>query len=388
MTATDHQALFDRPPAREGSDSLKWARYAGRRSRHDEPILPMWVADTDFAAPPPLLAALKARLDHGVLGYGHVTAGYRETLCAAMVRDYGWAVQPEWIVPLAGLVSGLNVAARAIGGPGDAIVTAIPVYPPFMTAPRHMDRELVTVPLAEADNWAWDLDALRAAHTPRTRGLFLCHPHNPVGRVWTNAELDALAAHAEAHDLVVVSDEIHCDLILEPGLRHEPLAKRSAAMAARTITLMAPSKTYNIPGLGAAFALIPNPNLRRRFEHALAGICAHPNVLGQLACEVAYSDACLPWRAALLDYLRGNRDRLLALDGVGGLRIVRPAATYLAWLDCRTLDCSDPARFFEEELGLGLSDGADFGAPGFLRLNFGCPRATLDEAVRRLQRLG
>jgi cystathionine beta-lyase len=388
MTAADFQALFDHPADRQGSDSIKWAKYAGRTSRHGEPLLPMWVADMDFAAPPPVLAALRQRLDHGIFGYGHATAAYRETLCAAMVRDYRWAVQPEWIVPLAGLVSGLNVAARAIGEAGDAVVTAIPVYPPFMTAPRHMERELVTVPLAEAERWSWDLEALRGAHTPRTRGLFLCHPHNPVGRVWTPAELDALAAHAEEKDLVVVSDEIHCDLILEPGLRHEPFARRSAAMAARTITLMAPSKTYNIPGLGAAFAIIPNANLRRRFERALAGICAHPNLLGQLACEVAYSDACLPWRAALLDYLRGNRDCLMTLDGVGGLRFLKPEATYLAWLDCRALDSADPARFFEEELGLGLSDGADFGRPGFLRLNFGCPRATLEEALRRLRRLG
>lgn len=381
-------AAFDTVVDRRGSDSIKWAKHAGHTNARGEEILPLWVADMDFAAPPAVQAALQARLNHGVFGYGYTLPAYLHTLADAMVRDYGWAVQPEWIVPLGGLVSGLNVAARAIGEAGDALVTATPVYPALFTAPRHMDRDCIAVPLRESENWSWDLEAVRAAHTPRTRGLFLCHPHNPVGRVWTPAELDAIAGHAESHDLIVVSDEIHCDLILEPGLRHRPFAMHSGEMAARTITLMAPSKTYNIPGLGAAFAIIPNPNLRRRFERALAGICAHPNILGQVAAIAAYGEGCLAWRAALLEYLRGNRDRVMTLDGVGGLRVIKPEATYLAWLDCRTLDTDNPQRLFEQELGVGLSDGADFGRPGFLRLNFGCPRATLDEAVRRICRLG
>lgn len=381
-----YRAAFDLPVDRHGSDSLKWARYAGRRNARGEAILPLWVADMDFAAPPEVTGALATRIAHGVFGYGHTERAWQEALVQALLRDYGWAVQPDWLVPLPGLVSGLNIAARTVGAPGDALVTATPVYPPFMSAPRHMERECITVPLRAADNWSWDLEALRAAHTPRTRGLLLCHPHNPVGRVWTPAELAALAAHAEAHDLVVISDEIHCDLILEPGLRHRPFALQSAQAAARTITLMAPSKTYNIPGLGAAFAVISNPALRRRFERALAGIVPHPNVLGQVATTAAYAHG-LPWRTALLDYLRENRDALMALDGVGGLRVVKPQATYLAWLDCRALDTRDPHALFEE-LGVGLSDGRDFGGEGFLRLNFGCTRATLDEAIRRIARLG
>lgn len=381
-----YQAAFDAPPDRRGTDSIKWAKYAGRQSAQGEDILPMWVADMDFAAPDVVTAALAARVAHGVFGYGHTTPAYLEALMQALLRDYGWAVSPEWIVPIGGLVAGLNIAARSIGNPGDAIVTATPVYPALFTAPEHMERRTVRVPLDESRNWSWDMDAVAAAHTPRTRGLFLCHPHNPIGRVWGKAELDGIAAYAEAHDLVVVSDEIHCDLILEPGLKHRPFALHAPELAARTITLMAPSKTYNIPGLGSAFAVIPNPKLRRRFERAMAGISAHPNILGQVAATAAYAEG-LPWRTALLDYLRQNRDLVMTLDGVADLRVIRPEATCLAWLDCRGLDTDSPLRRFEE-LGVGLSDGADFGRPGYLRLNFGCSRATLEEAIRRIRRLG
>lgn len=379
-----YRALFDSPVDRRGSDSIKWARYAGHTGAGGEDIIPMWVADMDFAAPPEVIAALSQRVAQGVFGYGHTTPAFLEAVMQALQRDHGWTVQPEWIVPLAGLVSGLNIAARSIGNPGDAIVTATPVYPALFTAPGHMERRSIGLPLNEAADWSWDLAALAAAHTDRTRGLFLCHPHNPIGRVWRADELDGIAGHAERHDLVVVSDEIHCDLILEPGLRHRPFALHSPATASRTITLMAPSKTYNIPGLGCAFAVISNPNLRRRFERAMAGIGPHTNILGLEAATAAYARG-QPWRTALLDYLRGNRERVMALDGVGGLRVVKPEATYLAWLDCRALDTDNPLAFFEAA-GVGLSDGGDFGASGFLRLNFGCPRSTLDEALQRIRR--
>ncbi|MFN3585974.1 MAG: MalY/PatB family protein [Moraxellaceae bacterium] len=376
---------FDTPVERRGSDSIKWAKYAGRRTADGREILPLWVADMDFAAPPAVQQALAARVAHGVFGYGHATEEFTSTLVDALARDYGWAVQPEWIVPLPGLVSGLNIAARSIGEPGDAIVTATPVYPALFTAPRHMGRTCITVPLADAQQWGWDMAALAAAHTPQTRGLFLCHPHNPGGRVWATAELDAIADHARRHALVVVSDEIHCDLILEPGLRHRPFALEAPDLAAQTITLMAPSKTYNIPGLGVAFAVIPGAALRQRFQRAMDGIVPHVNVLGMTATIAAYRDS-LAWRAALLAYLRHNRDMVMQLDGVGGLRVIRPEATYLAWLDCRNTGLGDPVRAFEAG-GVGLSPGRDFGRDGFVRLNFGCPRATLTEALERLRRV-
>ncbi|HEX5276408.1 MAG TPA: PatB family C-S lyase [Fluviicoccus sp.] len=369
-------SAFDNPPDRRGSDSLKWRKYDGRD------ILPMWVADMDFAAPPAVLDALQARLAHGVFGYG-APPEFARVIVDALQRDYGWAVQPDWIVPLPGLVCGLNIAARATGDAGDALLTATPVYPHLFTSAANQDRESLRIGLDAAHDWTWDLAALRAATTTRTRGLMLCHPHNPIGRVWSAAELQAIADHAAAHDLIVVSDEIHCDLILEPGLRHRPFAMQSADAAARSITLMAPSKTYNIPGLGAAFAVIPSDSLRRRFEKAMAGIVPHVNILGFAATVAAYRD-CTAWRAELLDYLRGNRERVMTLDGIGGLRVVKPEATYLAWIDCRALGVADPQRFFEEA-GVGFSPGRDFGAEGFVRLNFGCSRVLLDEALRRMR---
>ncbi len=373
---------FDTPIDRRGTDSIKWAKYAGRKSASGEQIIPMWVADMDFAAPPEVIVALQKRIAHGVFGYGHTTPEFTGAIIMAMQRDYGWAVQPEWIVPLSGLVSGLNIAARSIGERGDAIVTATPVYPALFTAPVHMERECVRVPLDEKRNWTWDMAAVEAAHTPKTKGLFLCHPHNPIGRVWTEAELKGIAAYTEKHDLVVVSDEIHCELILEPGLKHRPFAMLSPEIANRTITVMAPSKTYNIPGLGAAFAIIPNATLRRKYQGAMAGIAPHLNILGMAATIAAYGHGA-PWRAALRDYLRRSRESVMQLNGLRGLKIIKPEATYLAWMDCREMQEENPLAFFEA-LGVGLSDGTDFGTAGFLRLNFGCPRKQLEGAIAKI----
>lgn len=370
---------FDHWIDRRGSDSIKWSRYAGRD------VLPMWVADMDFAAPPVVIAALQERVAQGMFGYGSQTAESTEAILQALARDYGWAVAPDWLVPLPGLVCGLNVAARTVGEPGDAILTTTPIYPPFMSAPRHQERETITVALAEtAAGWTWDWAAMEAAVTPRTKAIELCHPHNPTGRVWRIDELERLAEFVLRHDLIVISDEIHCDLILEPGLRHQPLALAVPALASRCITLMAPSKTYNIAGLGASFAVIADVSLRRRFQRAMAGIVPHINVLGLVACAAAYAHGAA-WRAELLDYLRGNRERVMQeLDGYRGLRVTRPEATFLAWIDCRGAGIDKPYAFFEAA-GVGLSDGVEFGLPGFVRLNFGCPRAMLDEALLRMK---
>ncbi len=217
--------------------------------------------------------------------------------------------------------------------------------------------------------------------------LLLCSPHNPVGRVFDEAELRRLADFARRHDLLICSDEIHCGLVLDEDCRHRPIAALDADAAQRTITLMAPSKTWNVPALYCAFAVIPDAGLRRRYRHAMRGIVPHVNVLGMVAAEAAYRDGD-PWRQALLAYLRGNRDRVMeAVAAMPGISLARPEATYLAWLDCRELiaeyNIGDVAAFFEAA-GVGLSDGRYFGAPGWLRLNFGCPRATLDEALARM----
>lgn len=369
-----------RPP---NDDSMKWGRYAGRD------VLPMWVADMDFAAPPPVLEALDARVAHGVFGYPHVTAGVREAVLLHLARDLRWVVDPDWLVWLPGLVTGLNVACRSVGEAGDGVLTAVPIYPPFMSAPRLSERQLQTVPLSRSGGaWEWDMNALVSAADARTRLLMLCNPHNPVGRIWRKDELLALAEIAEHHDWIICSDDIHCELLLEPGVPYTPIASLSPEIARRTITLFAPSKTYNIPGLGAAFAVIPDPALRRRFERVMAGIVPHINVLGYTAMAAAYRHG-LPWRDAMLDYLRGNRDHLVrSLNLLPGLQLQAPEATYLAWIDASGLNLpagQSAAKYFEAA-GVGLSPGEDFmpGATDHVRLNFGCTRATLDEAIRRI----
>jgi cysteine-S-conjugate beta-lyase len=374
---SDFAALFEKLPDRRGSDSIKWGRYA------DRDVLPLWVADMDFPAPPPVLAALQERLAHPVFGYGGPSPALPGVIVDHLQRHYGWSIDPDWLVWLPGLVTGLNVACRAIDG---EVLTATPIYPPFLSAPVLAGRPLRRVPLAgdAVAGWRWDWPALAAA-AAGSRLLLLCHPHNPVGRCWHDDELTHLGAIAEAHDLIVCSDEIHCGLILDRDRRHRPFATQSPVLAARTITLMAPSKTFNIPGLGCAFAVIANAGLRRRFSRAMAGIVPHVNVLGLAACEAAYRD-CDDWHVALLEVLRGNRDRLAAaVAQLPPLHMAHVEATYLAWLDVRELGLADPVAHFEAH-GLGLSDGADFGTPGWLRLNFGCAPAFLDEALRRLRR--
>lgn len=368
---------FDTPIDRRGSDSFKWGKYAGRD------ILPLWVADMDFAAPPAVLAALHRRIEHGVFGYGGPWPSLTESVLAHLQGEYGWSIEPEWLVWLPGLVSGLNVACRAVDG---EVLTATPIYPPFLSAPHFSGRKLNRVDLALDNNrWQWDMAAVQQATTAATRLFLFCHPHNPVGRCWSRDELLALADYAERNDLVVCSDEIHCGLILDADKRHIPFASLSPAAAQRSITLLAPSKTFNIPGLGCAFAVIPNPALRRRFEQAMHGIVPHVNVLGLAACEAALRHGG-DWHRELIAYLRGNRDRVAAtMASLPGVRMAPVEATYLAWIDVRDLRLAKPAAHFEAH-GIGLSDGADFGAPGWLRLNFGCPRATLDEALTRFER--
>jgi len=377
---------FETVPERRGTDSQKWQKYAGRD------VLPLWVADMDFVSAPPILQALHDRVDHGIFGYARPTASTVEAVTNALAARYGWKVDPAWIVWLPGLVVGLNVTAQAFAAPGEEVLTLTPVYPPFMSAPRNGGRGVVNVPFVLAGGaWTIDWDALERAVTPRTRLFYLCNPHNPLSRVWRRAELERLGEFCRRHNLILCSDEIHCDLILDPSLPHVPSATLSPELAARSVTLMAPSKTYNVPGLGTSFAIIPDAGLRARFNRATAGIVAEVTCLGFTACEAAYRD-CEPWRQQLLAYLRGNRDYLLeALPrAVPGLKVEAPVeATYLLWMNVSALGLSDPVAHFERH-GVGLSDGAPFGAkPGtHLRFNFGCPRATLTEAVRRMAAAG
>lgn len=377
QTVTDFN--FDEIIDRRHTSSEKWDRYAGRD------VIPLWVADMDFRSPPAVIEALHERVSHGVFGYTSPPTSLAEAVIASLERDFAWAVQPDWIVWLPGLVTGLNVACRSAGVVGDEIITFSPVYPPFFSAPTLSGRTTVRVPLhLDGGRWQWDPAELERAITPRTRMLLLCSPHNPVGRVWTREELEQVADVAERHDLVVCSDDIHAGLVLDADKAHFPIATLGPEIDRRTMTLLAPSKTFNIPGLGCSLAVISDPGLRRSFRKAMGRIVPHVNLLGYTAAEAAYRFG-EEWRKALISYLRDNRD--LVMESIGrlpGLTMSPVEATYLAWIDARQTGISNPAGFFETS-GTGLSDGADFGLPGFVRLNFGCPRPLLAEGLRRME---
>jgi cystathionine beta-lyase len=378
----DKDTCFDFSLAveRRNTASMKWDKYKGRD------IIPLWVADMDFCSPSAVIEALQQRVAHGVFGYTVAPESLETIVVEKLAADFNWSIQPEWLVWLPGLVTGFNVACRAVGEDNGDVMTAVPVYPHFLTAPQNSRRRLIKVPLQETDNhWTFDFDRLEKAITPDTRLFLLCNPHNPVGRVFRRDELDTLADICENHDVIICSDEIHCELILDSEKTHIPTATLDAAVAERTITLMSPSKTFNLPGLGCAFAVISARKLRRRFIKAMAGIVPHVNAMGYAAAEAAYRD-CADWHAALLEYLRGNRDKAArAISDIPRLSMAPVEATYLAWIDVRSAGLADPVRFFEDA-GVGLQDGIEFGGPGYVRLNFGCQRPLLEEALDRIKK--
>ncbi len=370
---------FDEVVDRRNTASEKWEKY------RDRDIIPMWVADMDFRSPPVVLEALRRRTEHGVFGYTGASSELIDAVMQVLERDYGWRIDPQWIVWLPGLVAGLNVTCRAVGAEGDDVLTLVPVYPPFLSAPRHSRRGLVRARLHEASNcWSIDFERLADAVTAKTRLFMLCNPHNPVGRVFERHELERLAELCLARDIVICADEIHCGLVLDPAKRHIPIATLGPEVAQRTITLMAPSKTFNLAGLGCSFALIPSAALRQRFLEAKAGIVPMLNPYGYLAAQTAYTHG-EPWRRELIAYLRRNRDLLAASlpQMAGGLTMAPVEGTYLAWIDHRRASLTDPVGFFEAA-GVGLQDGRDFDGPGFVRLNFGCRQALLQQAIERM----
>jgi len=371
---------FDDCPDRHGTSSEKWERWAGRD------VVPAWVADMDFCAPPAVIDALTARVAHGVFGYTLVPPELPEALAVHLATRHGWRIDPTHVVVIPGMVVGLNLAARAVGEPGDEVLVLTPIYPPFLTAPVDQGRRMVPVALSDTPHgWCVDWDALDRATTPRTRALWLCSPHNPTGRVFTRLELERLATHCQRHDLVLVSDEAHADLVLDVSTPHVPTAALSEAVAARTITLLAPSKTWNLPGLGCAFAIISDPALRRRFKDAGRGLVPHVNALGLTAALAAYR-AGGPWLDRLCAYLQGNRDLVAeTIARIPPLRWHVPQATYLAWIDARDAGAGDPTARLEAA-GVGVSDGRVFAGRGWFRLNLGCPRSRLREILARMER--
>jgi putative C-S lyase len=363
---------FDSPIDRAGTWSTRWERHAG------SDIIPLWVADTDFRAAPAILEAMSARIQHGVFGYSTPPHELRGAIVRRMQQRYGWRIEPSWIVFIPGVVPGLHLAARhLVPADGHALIPR-PVYHHFRKAMELAPRAFGEAPLVlERGRWVFDQDQLKRAITPKTKAFFLCNPQNPGGTVFRRAELERLAE--ATRDLLIVSDEIHCDLILEPGLRHVPIASLAPEISRRTVTLMSANKTFNIPAAGLGWAIIEDAASRGKFSGEVAAhVLGSPSVFG-MAATLAALERCDDWLAALLEYLRGNRD---LVEKEIGLPMAHVEASYLAWIDCSGVP--DAAGLFLKK-GVAVYDGAQFGDPRFIRLNFGTQRKILEEALRRIR---
>jgi len=339
----------------------------------------------DFRTADEVLAAIHERVDHGVFGYTHEPPGFRPALAEHLARQHGWQVDPASIVGVPGVVTALALTARLLSSREEEILSFTPVYPPFLTLPGLAGRKSVRVPLVQGKTtWTIDSGALEsAARGPAAKILWLCHPHNPTGTVWSRADLLGIADITERYGLTVVSDEIWADLVIDEDHAHVPFASLDHPAARRAITLVAPSKTWNLAGLSCAAAIVPDAALRRRWRTAGEGLVPMVNPLGYAAAEAAWRHG-EAWRLQLLEVLR--RHRTLALDrinAISGLSCLPWHATYLAWIDCRATGVADPQAACEAA-GLGPSDGRDFGLPGFIRLNTACPTDRLLLALDRL----
>ena len=364
---------------RSDSDCLKWGKYRGTD------ILPMWVADMDCRCAEPILQALHERIDHGVFGYTLASDEATQAVRHWLKTQHNWAIDPDWIVWTPGLVTALNVVCRAYAEPDEDVLTFTPVYPPFMESPQLSVRRLAKCPLKNDNGrYSIDFDRLKTTLTDKTRVLLLCNPHNPVGRVWEKETLQKLAHLCLQRNILLCSDEIHCDLILDETLRHIPTATLSDDIANNTVTLMSPAKTFNLPGLNCGFAIIPNAELRQRYKDTAKGIVPWNNTLGYVGCRAAFTHG-LPWLEEVLDHLRENL-RILTenINAIDDLSMVPVQATYLAWIDVSKLNLKNPAAFFTKA-GVALIDGTEFDQPGFVRLNFACSRENLLLAIERIK---
>jgi cystathionine beta-lyase len=372
---------FDQIIERKGTDSIKWQRY-GRD------VLPLWVADMDFVSPEPIIQALHERVEHRVFGYALPDEELIHVIRERLKRIYSWDVPVEHIVLVPGVVTGLNLAFQLFAAPGDGVLVQPPVYSHFITDPILRGRELITSPLIKSgDSYEIDFFAFEHAISSRTRMYVLCNPHNPVGRVFRSDELERLARICVHHNILICSDEIHCDLVY-PGHQHIPIATINDEIADRTITFMSPSKTYNLAGLKCAVAIIKNPVLREIWIRGSAGLIPHINIMGLTAALAGFRDG-QEWLNQCLSYLKGNRDflALYVREKLPSINMTNMEGTYLAWLDCRKSAIpGNPFHFFLKEARVALNDGVECGegGKGFVRLNFACPRKILVEALDRM----
>jgi cystathionine beta-lyase len=380
---------FDHLPDRRPTESVKWNRY-------EPDVLPLWVADMDFPVAEPIQRALRERVDHGIFGYPDVFSDhspivdFKQIIIERMENLYNWPVIPEEILLLPGVLVGLSLTCLALAAPAGNVIVQTPVYPPFLHIPLDagMERHDALLERRSDGSYEIDWDRFEAAFNRRSRLFILCNPHNPVGRVFRQDELEHMADICLKHGVVICSDEIHCDLIYK-GRKHLPIASLDEEIAKNTITLMAPTKTFNIAGLQCSFAIVQNQELHKQLEKSMKGLVMWINLFGLIATIAAYRDG-QEWLGQVIHYLEGNRDYLsdYVRDQLPDLQMVKPEGTYLAWLDCHNAGIQgDPCEFFIKEARVALNDGANFGkgGEGFLRLNFACSWVVLSQALERMK---
>ncbi len=380
---------FDEIIPREGTGSVKHDLKKAIFS--NEHVTPMWVADMDFRTPDFVIEAIQKRLEHEILGYTHIGPSFYESIVDWNKRRHNWNIKPEWICFSPGVVPALNMLVMAFTNPGESVIIQPPVYFPFFTSVKNHGRNLILNPLAYRNGkYEMDFDDLEAKIDHNTRMLILCSPHNPTGNVWSPETLMKLANICLKNNILIVSDEIHADLVYK-GYRHLPTASISDELAANTITCMAPSKTFNVAGLSTSYLIIPNVKHRKQYEKILDQVhVGEGNIFGFVAAEAAYNHGD-DWLNQVMDYLQGNLNFLVDFikKHIPVIHVIIPQATYLVWLDCRSLGLEPGAlkKFMIHKAGLGLNDGPQFGSQGegFQRINIACSRQILQEALKKLK---
>ena len=372
---------FDQIISRKETYSTKWLKFS------DDDVIPMWIADMDFICPPEITSAMSERIAQGIFGYSEIPSNLTEVFVNNVKNNSGWSIEKDWVVWIPGGVVGLNVTCKTVLAPGEIAMVPSPIYAPFTEAPENMERGFIKTHLFDSQGrLEFDMDAIERLLTEDTKLFFLCNPQNPGGTVFSENELKELSKVCEERNIIVCSDEIHSDLILEEGLKHIPYASLNEHNENNSITIMGPCKTFNLAGFPIAAAIIPNEMLREDFKRNTKGIVAHIDNIAFVAAEAAYS-AAQEWYLELLQYLKSNRNLLQErLNNIDGLSLKGPEAGFLAWIDCRESGLDNPANFFIEEAGVGVYDGAWFGDKNYVRLNFGCPKSILEEALNRIEK--
>ena len=381
---------FDVPVNREGTDCIKYdlrEEIFGLKN-----IIPLWVADMDFLTPDFVIESLHRRLDHGIYGYSFRSAEYFQSIINWIKTRHNWTVEKEWITFSPGIVPALNLCTLAFTQPGDNIIVQPPVYFPFFSAVESHGRNLIHNRLAESEGkWSMDLNSLVSGIDDKTKMIIISNPHNPVGRVWTPEELNILADICLKHNILIISDEIHCDLVL-PGFIHTPMASLSENIAEITITLIAPSKTFNLAGLSTSSVIISNPVLRKSFNRIVDNLhIGGGNIFGTTASVAAYTNGH-KWLDALLDYIDHNVEFVkdYCREMIPEIIPVQPEATYMIWLDCRKfgMNGKELQNFFVTKAGVGMNEGSTFGAggEGFMRMNLGTTHQTVIKAMEQIEK--